>query len=370
MYSFAESLGDLEPLYRTHYLKSDVRQMCVAIAIWQFPLVALAFSDYHLFSGSPAFAHLLTARFLLLVASFVAIAKLRQVETPANFDRIFLGWAVIAIAVIFFVNSHWIPYFPTNNAIDVLILLSVYVLFPIGLSTRFLIACAFTLGNIVLQLLYTEPTAPESILLMLVTIFTANLLGVFFSSSLNNYRRREFKARLDETKAREELVKLASIDELTGVFNRRKLLELAECEFCIYKRTGQPLTVLMFDIDHFKRLNDRYGHQAGDDMLISFASHIARNIRKTDIWGRVGGEEFVLALPGTDIHQARIVSSCFLIDSAKINSAGGVDQPDITVSIGITAAMPGDNSFADVLIRADKALYRAKRNGRNRIEIA
>lgn len=172
-------------------------------------------------------------------------------------------------------------------------------------------------------------------------------------------------------KLQEELRTQAIRDPLTGLFNRRYMEESLEREFHRSNRQNHPVSIIMLDIDHFKRINDTFGHDAGDAILRTLGDAIQRNIRKEDIACRFGGEEFVLILPDTPIEVAAKRAEVFRKGMASSSFVhDGYPIGPVTVSLGI-AACPEHSSQADaVLHMADEALYLAKDNGRNRIEIA
>jgi two-component system cell cycle response regulator len=132
---------------------------------------------------------------------------------------------------------------------------------------------------------------------------------------------------------------------------------------------GKPLTALMLDIDYFKSVNDTYGHDAGDDVLREFSTRIKKSIRGIDLACRLGGEEFVIVMPETDMAVATIVAERLRrrIASEPFAIQGGTRLIDVTISIGIAALAGTADTAATVLKRADTALYRAKRDGRNRV---
>ncbi|WP_092235112.1 histidine kinase N-terminal 7TM domain-containing diguanylate cyclase [Desulfobacula phenolica] len=168
----------------------------------------------------------------------------------------------------------------------------------------------------------------------------------------------------------QRLEKLAAIDSLTGVFNRRQFEIQAEIEMRRSIRMNTPLSVLMFDIDHFKNVNDTWGHQCGDQVLKEFAATIAANIRDVDHLGRFGGEEFILIMPESNRKVAATISERLrqAIEKMILNLDGNITG--ITVSIGVAGRWNDENISIDSLIKyADKALYAAKQNGRNRVEI-
>ena len=168
-----------------------------------------------------------------------------------------------------------------------------------------------------------------------------------------------------------ELREMATTDFLTGLVNRRQFIARMSDELARLQRLDTPsAAVLMLDLDHFKRINDTHGHATGDAMLKHFAALMRDELRKIDTGARVGGEEFAIILPGASADEAKVfaerlrhkvMTSPLIQDDQRIA---------ITVSIGIAALRASDASADTALIRADKALYRAKENGRNRVELA
>jgi diguanylate cyclase (GGDEF)-like protein len=171
------------------------------------------------------------------------------------------------------------------------------------------------------------------------------------------------------TLAKERVVRIhedaASTDELTGLLNRRGFLHAAQAMIEQRQRRGEPVSVLMFDLDHFKAINDRYGHNVGDQALRLFGTTASSTLRASDVIGRLGGEEFVAILPGV-MEDAAIAAERVRIafEMAGVAIAGCLI--DATVSIGVAGGTDIETMLAD----ADAALYRAKANGRNRVEMA
>jgi diguanylate cyclase (GGDEF)-like protein/PAS domain S-box-containing protein len=166
-----------------------------------------------------------------------------------------------------------------------------------------------------------------------------------------------------------ELWELATTDGLTGFLNRRHFMARLENEFARVQRNNHRVAVLMLDLDHFKQINDGYGHPTGDAMLQHFAGIIRAELRKIDVVGRIGGEEFAIFMPETDAEPAIIIAERLrnvLADTPLVIDKHTIS---ITVSIGI-ALMHADSGTADcVLTKADKALYTAKENGRNSVRV-
>lgn len=177
--------------------------------------------------------------------------------------------------------------------------------------------------------------------------------------------------RIQQARAdKEELERLANFDSLTGLYNRRAILGKLPELINLAKRYKEDFSLSMLDIDHFKRVNDRYGHLTGDEVLEKIAALIHRNIRDTDIVGRYGGEEFIILLPQTDLSSAMVVAERIrnIIENAEMkDSTGNVFA--ITVSQGLSSWEPGKDACS-LISCADEALYKAKENGRNRVEIS
>lgn len=179
-------------------------------------------------------------------------------------------------------------------------------------------------------------------------------------------------AQLREVSA--ELDRLARTDALTGVANRRAFFDVLGVEFRRSKRYGRELSVLMLDLDHFKDVNDRWGHPFGDHVLRQTTDIIAANVRESDILGRYGGEEFALALPETSEASALGVGEKLraALEAHEFRTADtpppGEPAVRLTISIGV-ASLPveEDQDEVELIGRADQALYEAKRTGRNRV---
>lgn len=168
-----------------------------------------------------------------------------------------------------------------------------------------------------------------------------------------------------------ELQKLASLDPLTGIRNRRAFFDACETELRRRTRDHQGMSMLLIDVDEFKRINDEYGHAAGDNVLKTLALRLQQHIREFDVLGRIGGEEFAILLPGLDTEAAMevaerlrtLVKQPIIIDD---------DKPpfEVTISTGIAEVKPDDQLIDTALSEADRAMYSAKSHGRDRVEIA
>ena len=172
---------------------------------------------------------------------------------------------------------------------------------------------------------------------------------------------RTLAARNDHRQA----LRMAEIDALTGTFNRGALL--ARLRQLLEPGASTALSVLFIDLDHFKRLNDQAGHQAGDQALVALVHTLRLELRGADLLGRYGGEEFMVLLPGQSLSQALSVAARLLETVRRKRLTARADLPPLTISIGAAEARPGE-TLAQLLERADQAMYTAKRNGRDQVQ--
>ncbi len=170
-------------------------------------------------------------------------------------------------------------------------------------------------------------------------------------------------------RANEQLAKLSMTDRLTGLLNRGTWENLVDAEFERYRRYNQATSLVMFDIDFFKKVNDNYGHMAGDEVIKDTAKTTKTNLRQSDSIGRYGGEEFGIVLPETDAEGARIICERIResIEHSVVQTA--VAPIRYTVSVGIAQLGDKPKSYMEWLQQADKALYAAKKGGRNRVVV-
>lgn len=204
-----------------------------------------------------------------------------------------------------------------------------------------------------------QPIAPGALL----GVYLFNLSVVF---AMFSYLSFYYLTHVTATSRK--LQRLATTDPLTNLFNRRHMTYLAEKELARSQRSGHPLSFLLLDLDHFKVINDRYGHEAGDRVLKEVAVVIWQQLRKHDLLARWGGEEFLAILPDTDLDSATV--SAERIRAALLGHAwpAPTGEPmQITLSAGVSELQPGDD-LAAAINRADRALYRGKEGGRNRVE--
>ncbi len=229
----------------------------------------------------------------------------------------------------------------------------------------FALVVIFIWGNEIADLphlLLGAPQTPVNWQESIIETFFALIFGGIAYRFIHMY-----EARWKESLGR--LEKLATFDDLTGVLNRREFLSRAGQEFSRAGRTAVPFILILMDFDNFKKVNDQYGHLVGDKVLKGFIDTVGRHIRKQDMVGRLGGDEFGVVLTAAGTEDASLIGQRIMrewMESPILSDDGRKVQA--SVSMGITEWRMEDGSPEDVIRRADELLYLAKDNGRNRIE--
>ncbi len=320
-------------------------------------------------------------RLLCLILGFASAAAAWKKNLSPYLYRTMISYMTMvgvseSVEAVYLFNSSQGVVVPTAP----IIVLMYYLFISIKFTVSFVPSIAMTIMYSVTLLFFTESPLPNTITIILF-FSLANLYGCYHVITFNRVRRSEFYAVIEQQRlncslkkeinkrkdAENKLIKLSTIDDLTGIFNRRHFLELFERERKISVRYKHPLSLLIIDADHFKRVNDTYGHDTGDIVLKTLTKQIEKSIRDTDILARFGGEEFIVLLPETDLKMA--VSSaeriCRIVEESPISFSGGT--LNITVSIGASVINDKYNSTEEIIKGADLALYKAKESGRNRV---
>lgn len=175
---------------------------------------------------------------------------------------------------------------------------------------------------------------------------------------------------LERARLFQEVQSLALTDPLTGLQNRRSLFELGRIEFSRAHRMKRPFCCMMLDLDHFKQINDNYGHAVGDQILQEFAERCKRSVREVDLIGRYGGEEVVVFLPETDSDTAMHVAERLRASIQETPMEVSGQELNVTVSIGVSRKDENTLQLETLIARADQAMYIAKHKGRNRVALS
>jgi diguanylate cyclase (GGDEF)-like protein len=174
----------------------------------------------------------------------------------------------------------------------------------------------------------------------------------------------------ERKKVQAKLEHIVTLDPLTGLYNRRHFFELTQQELDRSRRYNRPLSVIMLDIDHFKQVNDQFGHLVGDRVIVEVARRIQKALRRVDLACRYGGEEFAVLLPETPVIQGEMVASRLWRLVTEQPTVSGELKLKITVSVGVATYQHDGAIEVDTLLdRADRAMYAAKESGRNRVMV-
>lgn len=310
--------------------------------------LVLTWDGFRRFIGHPPLSHLMLSVFAAIVLGWITVAQLQL-----SFEALALGNAVL------------ITLFSTVIARELLTAPK-----PIPLAMRatgwvYAINAAVFLIRVIAAHQGTQPVDPLNpsgvaafILLWWLCMTIAVTLGMVLMTA------ERLQADLDSQ---------ANEDPLTGALNRRAFSLIAEKEMGRSRRYSSPLSLLIMDLDNFKQINDRLGHDAGDVLLCRFVAIACEILRSEDVFCRFGGEEFVALLPNTAAEQAQVAAerlrTAFAAETLTTKTSDTAQPSAITVSIGI-AELRQDEDIESLLRRADVALYRAKDMGRNRCELA
>jgi diguanylate cyclase (GGDEF)-like protein len=291
---------------------------------------------------------------------------LYRTEKVRHYDRLIFGWLFLTIVFLLLFNfTRPLNYLTTS--FDVIVPFAIYVLSPLRIHQTISLALSFSVGTLYVAHFFKSGVDPITLQVATSAQFVVQILGWLSALQIQTYRRKSFQAFIDEKDAKEMVAYLANIDPLTTSLTRRHFFNIAEAEFLRFKRYKRAMAVMVIDVDNFKRVNDTYGHHAGDLALRSLSLVAMDHKRAPDTFGRLGGEEFGLLLPETNLQQATIVAE--RIRSMWEQSPVNLDGEPIhsTVSIGVAGASPADTAFEDLLRRADQMMYKAKNSGRNRV---
>jgi diguanylate cyclase (GGDEF)-like protein len=361
-------LGPLEGDFRFANLRGDITQSLLHMFIIALSIGVLLRVDALLFSDHPGLFRLMVfyRAGYVLVSVLIGTAMYKTTRVRI-FDRLNLSWSIFTILFLLLINFTRPANYLTTS-FDVIVPFAIYMLSPLKMKSTVALAFGFSAGTIYIDHFYKFGVEPMVLSVATTAQFAVHALGWLSALQLQTYRRKSFQAYIDEKDAKEMVAYLANIDPLTKSLTRRHFFGIAEGEFMRFKRYQRPMSVMVIDADYFKKINDTYGHHAGDLALRSLSLVAMDHKRVQDTFGRLGGEEFGLLLPETNLQQALVVAqrirtmwegSPVILDGELIHS---------TVSIGVTEASIEDTVFDDLLLRADKLLYKAKNAGRNRVE--
>lgn len=260
---------------------------------------------------------------------------------------------------------------PTDDRVSQVLVM----LFTVGMSVS-AVSCYsayryMTLGSMGLVLLpctlwlLFQPSSMQVGVAVAVLVFSTFVVSA--TRKLSDALEKAFRLTRQMERAHNISTRAAQTDELTGLMNRRAFFEHAQLLYAQCRHNQQPLSALMMDMDHFKDINDTYGHQAGDQVLRQIGGVISASFRQADVYGRLGGEEFAVLLPNTSLETARDIAEQLI---KAISGLAAEPVHGLTASLGVATTRSLDQDLHSLMNTADKALYRAKALGRNQVAVA
>jgi len=341
------------------------------------------YGDMATLGNTDKFHFMITARILTFISAMIlSAASFKKINGKISQRLLFLYFLFITASECFEVILK--PELARQGMpLLILIILFFYIMYPVQLryaiTGSLLSVISYTF--ILIFVLDVPFYLSSPVIIALLLVFT---LSFYFVKNINRahsmedyammqqlYLNVELQKEIQERKkVQDKLEALATIDGLTKIYNRRYFSELADREIQKSRRTGREIMLLFMDIDHFKKVNDKWGHDTGDKVLVKISNTCLRSIREIDLVGRLGGEEFAFLLPEINIENAVLTAERIrkLVEEASI--IVGTETIKVTVSFGVAAYDSNNCDSLDALIKkADTALYKAKENGRNRVEV-
>jgi len=350
--------GELKQEYRKYYLKQDIKQARITMMVMFIPVVCSGFLDFFLLGPGLRLILSILGRCLFFSYTLFLIVKLNKTESIKFYDTSTLIWLIAGSAFLLIGGALRPATYSGHTIVYIVMLVFMYFGIPNRLSFWAVAGSICTLFILFTLVFIKDSTGISEIMDSSLALLAVTAAGIFINYRIYSYKRSHFMAyhRVSE---------LASRDSLTGILNRRAFLERAENEMKRFQRYVKPFCIILMDLDEFKSINDTYGHLEGDAVLKKFTTMVSSEIRKSDSFGRIGGEEFCIILPGTTQEEAREIAwrigrKCA---EAGIHSCEGIPV-SFSVSTGIAEAGPND-SIDSMMHRADMAMYEAKKAGQN-----
>lgn len=339
-------------LVRAEYINTRIRLLALLFSI----LTPLWIPVDYMILPEDAFIPIMLARILFSVSLLALWVRASYVHSLARARKRLVVLMVIPaffhLATQFVLGEHLQNEYLASYTFLPFLIIAIHCVFPLTLKEGSLLAF-FTIFTLSLDELI------RGHFLTLTSLNTLWLLGVIMGIAI--------WAQLSQLHMQLKLFEQATTDSLTHLLNRRSFMHQAETELNRSERYGRPLSIALLDLDYFKKINDTYGHQAGDKVLVHFADLLRHELRSTDLIGRFGGEEFIVVLPETSVKEAekvirRILHNCchqeVLCEGSVMNYSASAGLGELLVDVQSSISL------------VDKALYQAKANGRNRVEIA
>lgn len=370
---------DRERAYLEKNQHAIARQMRVALAVWAALVLMFLLTDLESLIDSSSFWSSVVIRLSIVAVLLFFSWQIKRRPMLATQARWISALEVVGMTgflAVYLVRpevSHW------AFTLTLIMLITTFVYIPNRIPAILAVTSYMGVSTVVM-LYHVDSLAPSQIVSIAIVTLMPIGLGWGTAARTQILQRTQFALwqqaqEVNATLSREveersrlqaALVHQATTDALTGLNNRRQYESLFQYELNRSLRGGQPLTLCIIDLDHFKQINDTWGHAVGDEVLKRVGQLCRDSFRATDILGRLGGEEFVALLPETDLPAAMVVAQRFVDKLAATTISKEVPQLRVTATVGV--AQRGDENHLDALLqRADQALYQGKNAGRNRV---
>ncbi|MBF7054977.1 GGDEF domain-containing protein [Halomonas sp. KAO] len=369
-----------EALYRRSIEPRVRTETGLALSVASLIYAMFAISDYFYTGLTPEFFLLTTMRTLVVVSclTLAVVIGRRGNDTPHVWLHALPLW-ILATGIILIV-----PLRPetlsTQVPAVVVATMAFYLLIPNLLPVAAVASLYLGIGFLVASVMAADAPAVVVMRTTLLLIMT-NGVGFFTLLRLEKLQRKQFALLQEERVQNRQLVeeithrrsleaqlrRLAEQDALTGLDSRRHFMTRAEAMLRRSRHAQAPFCLFMIDVDHFKAINDTWGHDQGDRVLTAIAEACQRSLRPQDVIGRFGGEEFIVALPETHLKDARMVAERLRRQVSELTVMEAVPAHRLTVTIGIAGVRDEEADLDDLIQRADRALYAGKHGGRNRV---
>lgn len=364
--------------YRRSVLPSVRADSRLGLFVAAALMAMFAISDYNFMGLSSSFYLLLAVRTVMVIGCLVMAFVLAR--SDAFIDRPWLYSAAplligTGVLLILYLRPHSAPTILTST---IVIIMGFYLFLP-NLLAGTVASSAYLSVTFAVGAWLWAGFGLVGAISMALLLAMANIVGYFVALRLAVLQRRHFVSLGEERAAREmlalevehrkaleqQLRVMAQTDPLTGLANRRHVMELAAEALPMVRRRGRACSVCMIDVDHFKSVNDQWGHGGGDAVLRAIAAALRQALDQSHMIGRFGGEEFVVCLPGADLRAALQVADTLRQRIEGLRFDGELSRLRVTITVGVAEVELHEATIDAALIRADGALYEGKRAGRN-----
>jgi len=354
------NLRNLDQKCKEYFLGTDIdlTAICIGATVCLMPMTALL--DYTYYGLSDAFFVSCAFYGLFAALSIIIIFIIRRNRNIKTYEISVFIWSMFAAISALIINFLQPDRIVENVLISELLLIAIYSLVTNRLSFRLITSITITIACVIALFATHNKASPQEKYLFTLMLLIINVVGLFIVSRNNRFKRIEQELRIREQETHRTLEMLAASDPLTGILNRRSFLEQTRLALERFRRYNLRFCLAIFDLDNLKQVNDLFGHLAGDEAIKLFTNLVISQIRLTDVFGRLGGDEFgFILLEATEANALKFIARIQgkLLDLTISSPKGNFI---LSFSAGVTEVEPDDKSPDDLIGRADEALYRSK----------